>query len=159
VKAAQTDEAAWRGGGTTRFARARLSQVSLLRCCAAVAHAPRSRIEPERLSLLRLKRESAAVGGEDHVLVCDVYARFGVRLLNLLCVIQGLQLPADFCLHGRHVVSGWKAGLITLRRQTTAGDCAAFLLPIMVVFAMLTPLLLPCAHTQCGSLSMQVRAK
>ena len=103
-----------------RALRPRAMETALLVFAAApLLRTTRSRIGPERLSLARLQRESAAVGGDEHVLVRDIYSRFGVRLADLPDFIHALQLPAGFRLRGRHVVSGEEAALITLRRMTT----------------------------------------
>ena len=82
----------------------------------------RSRIGPERLSIARLEREAAAAGGGDGVLTRDVYARFGVRLVDLRRFVDALDMPLGMRLRGRHVMSGEEAVLITLRRFKHAGE-------------------------------------
>ena len=50
------------------------------------------------------------MGGDEHVLVRAIHARFGEGLADPLCFIEALQLPDSFRLRGKHVVSGQRRG-------------------------------------------------
>mmetsp|Transcript_113611 Transcript_113611/g.157130 ORF Transcript_113611/g.157130 Transcript_113611/m.157130 type:complete len:149 (+) Transcript_113611:226-672(+) len=98
------------GSGLRATARPRAIEAALLVFAAEpLVRVTRSRIGPERLSLARLARESAAAGGSDEVLTRDIYTRFGIRLADLPRFIEALQLPSGFRLRGGHVFSGEEA--------------------------------------------------
>jgi hypothetical protein len=72
-------------------------------------------IGPERLSIARPQRESAALGRDSDDASVTIYIRYGFRL-NWLPDVAALDPPDEFETDGGHVFSGEEAVLLMLRR-------------------------------------------